>query len=353
MQIPVGWAVDHLNLRRLYIIMFLIWCASQGLNGLAAGLGMLIVFRLFLGIGESIYVPGGTKIISLLFAPKDRGFPTGLFNCGIKAGLAVGAPLTALLISHYGWRRMFVIVGAAALLWLIPWIAVFPSRLRKHHALDAVTDALPPQPARRSFVTFDRNLLGICLGFFCWDYYFYLFLTWLPDYLMTARHFRMVAAGFYAALPYLVFMAGDPLGGWIADRLIRRGWSETRARKTIVTVAFACGLLLIPVTHVHSTAAAIWLLAGASLVGFGSANIMVFPQCCAPEDQIGTWAGFMNFAGNIGGVIAPLATGSLLARTGSYSLGFAIGPVLLIAGIFVYWFVLGELKPRAPERARV
>ncbi|MGB7561005.1 MAG: hypothetical protein WBL99_05995, partial [Candidatus Acidiferrales bacterium] len=87
--------------------------------------------------------------------------------------------------------------------------------------------------------------------------------------------------------------------------------------------------------------------AGAGLAGFGAGNIVVFPQSCAPEDQVGIWTGFMNFTGNLGGVIAPVATGFLIARTGSYSPGFAIGPVLLIAGIFSYWFIVGELKPRA------
>lgn len=353
MQVPVGWAVDHLNLKQLYIVMFLIWCASQGLTGLATGLGMLIAFRLLLGIGESIYFPGGIRIVSRLFAPKERGLPTGLFNCGIKAGLAVGAPLTALLISRYGWRHMFLMVGGVGLLWLIPWLLIFPLKLPMPRAEEMGDSGSRGAHPERRFVSLDRNLLGICLGYFCWTYYFYFFLTWLPDYLMTARHFSLLAAGFYAAVPYLVFMAGDPLGGWIADRLIRRGWSETIARKTVVTVAFSFALLLLPVTHVHDTAATIWLLAGASLVGFGSANTFVFPQCCAPENEIGIWTGFMNFIGSIGGIIAPLATGFLLERTGSYSPGFAIGALLPIAGILFYWFVLGELKPRSTGRARV
>ncbi|MGH9709706.1 MAG: MFS transporter, partial [Candidatus Acidiferrales bacterium] len=316
MQIPVGWAVDHLNLRRFFAIMFLIWCAAQGLTGLAAGLGMLIFFRLLLGIGESIYFPGGVKIVSVLFAPADRGLPTGMFNCGIKAGLAIGAPLTALLIQRFGWRRMFVILGLTALLWLVPWLAVFPSRFPKHYASDRATDTAPQPQSRRQFVSFDRNLLGICLGFFCWDYYFYLFLTWLPDYLMTVRHFRLLAAGLFAALPYLVFMVTEPLGGWIADRLVRLGWSETVARKSIVTAAFLCGIFLIFATHVQSATHALWLIAGAGLAGFGAGNVVVFPQACAPEDQVGIWTGFMNFAGNLGGIIAPVATGFLIARTG-------------------------------------
>ena len=346
MQIPIGWAVDRFNLRRFFAVMFLIWCASQGLTGLATGLGMLIFFRMLLGIGESIYFPGGVKIVSVLFASKDRGLPTGLFNCGIKAGLAVGAPLTALLIQHFGWRRMFLLVGLTALLWLAPWLAIFPSRLPKRYTRASEMDTVARQRARRRFVSFDRNLLGICLGFFCWDYYFYLFLTWLPDYLMTVRHFHLLAAGLYAALPYLVFMVSEPLGGWIADRFIRLGWNETIVRKTIVTVAFLFGLLLILATHVLSPARAIWLIAGAGLTGFGAANIVVFAQSCAPEEEVGIWTGFMNFAGNIGGIIAPIATGFLIARTGSYSPGFAIGPLLLIVGIFSYWFIVGELGPR-------
>jgi MFS family permease len=346
MQIPIGWAADHLNLRRLYVFMFLMWSISQGLTGLAAGFGMLIVFRLLLGVGESIHFPGGVKIVSSLFAPEDRGLPTGFFDSGIRAGLAVGAPLTALLIQNFGWRRMFLIVGFAALLWLVPWLAVFPSRFPKRYKRRAATDTPRPIALRR--FSFDRNLLGICLGFFCFDYFWYLLVTWMPDYLMTVRHFRLLAAGAYAGLPFLVFGLAEPLGGWISDQFIRRGGNETIVRKTVVTVAFLFGLLLIPATRVHKSTSAIWLIAGASLVGFGAANIAVFPQSCAPEDEVGIWTGFENFAGNIGGVLAPITIGVLIARTGSYSPGFATGPLVLVGGIFCYWFLVGELKPRPP-----
>ena len=347
MQVPIGWAVDRFNLRHLYAAMFLLWSVSQGLTGLAIGLGMLIGFRVLLGIGESIYMPGGAKIVSTLFARKDRGFPTGLFNCGTCAGLAVGAPLTAVLISRYGWRHMFLIVGAAALLWLVPWLAAFPSRLPHQDPARPAQVAAPPSGTEKRLVTFDRNLLGICLANFSEGYFWYVLVTWLPDYLMTVRHLPLVRAGLYTALPYLIFMVSMPLGGWISDRLIRLGWDETVVRKTIVTLAYLSGLLLIPATHVQSSIGAIWLIAGSSLVGFGVANLFVFSQCCAPEHEVGTWIGSQNFIGNMGGVAAPLATGFLIARTGSYSAGFALGALILVAGIFPVWFVLGELKLRS------
>jgi len=344
MQLPMGWFADRFNLRWFYTAAFALWSLAQGLTGLATGLAMLIFFRILLGVGEAIYLPGGTKIVSLLFRPQERGTPSGIFDCGTRAGLALGAPLTALLIGHYGWRRMFVIVGVGAIFWLIPWLMVFPSHIGKAKAQDA--GGAPPslRPSRLG-VTFNRNLVGICIGFFCFDYYWYLLVTWLPDYLVTARHLTLLRAGFYSSLPFLVFGAGEPLGGWIADRLVSLGWDQTRTRKWIVTFAFLTGLLLIPAARTDSPTLAVWLICGASLVGLATANLIVILQSCAPHEEIGVWTGFENFAGNIGGILAPFATGLLIQETGSYFPGFALAPLVLVAGLLAYWFIVGELKP--------
>jgi MFS family permease len=315
---------------------------ATGLHGFAGGLGFWIAFRMLLGVGESIYFPASVKIVSVLFAPADRGLPAGLFNAGAAGGLVIGAPLTALLIARFGWRGIFLLVGLAALLWLVPWLGVFPFRFPSAYARASETTAAP-SPHRRRLVSCDRNLTGICLGFFCWDYYQYLPLTWLLDYLITVLHFRLFAAGIYTAMPLFIFMVGQPLGGWISDCFIRYGRNETAARKILLTIAFSCGVLLIPATIVRSATAALWLIFGAGFVGFAGGNVYVFAQSCAPENEVGIWTGFMNFAGNVGGILASLTTGFLIARTGSYSPGFAIGPVLIVAGILSYWLIVGDL----------
>jgi len=346
MQIPVGWCADRVNLKWLYAGMFALWSLACGLAGFAAGLAMLIVLRILLGIGESIYLPGGTKIVSLLFAPKDRGLPAGLFDCGTRAGLVIGGLLVPWLIVQYGWRSMFIVIGFSALLWLIPWFLLFPRRLTGQTSRSPQpTPAAQGTQRRFRIATFDRNLLGICLGFFCFDYYWYLLLTWLPDFLVQVRHLSILRAGFYTALPYFVFGVSQPLGGWIGDVLIRRGWNETRSRKGIVTFAFLTGLLLIPGACVESPNTAIALIVGGSLVGLSTANLLVILQCCAPPDEVGVWTGIQNFAGNLAGITAPLVTGFLISRTGSYLPGFALGPAALVAGIFSYWLIVGELKP--------
>jgi nitrate/nitrite transporter NarK len=156
----------------------------------------------------------------------------------------------------------------------------------------------------------------------------------------------VLKAGLYASLPFLVWGISEPVGGWIADRLIHWGWNETRSRKGVVTAAFITGLLLIPATRVQNAHAAIILIMGASLVGLATGNLFGILQSCAPPVDVGVWTGFENFTGNVGGVIAPSATGLLIARTGSYLPGFALAVLVLLVGLVAYWFIVGELKPQ-------
>jgi MFS family permease len=340
MQVPIGWCADRWNLRWLYAGLFAVWSLACGLTGFAGSLLVLILLRILLGIGESIYLPGGTKIVGMLFPSTERGFPSGLFDSGTRLGLAVGAPLIATLIMFSGWRNMFALVGFTAIIWVAPWLLVAPKNLQ-----GVRTARVPPgsPPARR--IRFNGNLLGICLGFFCYDYYWYLYVTWLPDYLVTVRHLTLVRAGFYAALPYLVFGICQALGGWLTDWFIRWGGDETRTRKTMITIAFLCGLLLIPAARADSAFAALAFLMGGSLVGLAAGNIFAIVQCCAPPDEVGIWTGFENLAGNVGGILAPILTGILIARTGTYLPGFALAAGVLVAGLLAYWFIVGELLP--------
>jgi MFS family permease len=351
LQIPMGVLADRVNLRWLYAAAFTLWSVSQGLMGLATGLGTLILFRMLLGVGEAIYLPGGSKVVSLLFAPAERGLPCGLFDAGTRTGLVVEGVLVPWMLIHYGWRTSFSFIGFAALLWLIPWFLTTPDGLHGRAASGDAPAARPGfGPAFAALVT-NRNLLGVCLTFFCFDYYWYFLVNWLPDYLVTGRGLTILHAGLYAALPYFVFGASEPIGGWLADRLVQRGWSETRARKGVVTVAFLTGLLLIPAARVNTPGVAVALIVGGCLVGLATGNLLVILQSCAPPRAIGLWTGVYNFIGNIAGILSPLITGFLIERSGSYTPPFMLAAALIAVGPIALWTVvtnLGEETASAP-----
>ena len=131
--------------------------------GLAAGLGTLIAFRMLLGIGEAIYLPGGSKIVSLLFRPAERGLPCGLFDAGTRTGLVIEGVLVPWMLTHYGWRTSFAFVGFAALIWLLPWFLLTPRGCAGRAGTAGVRSGAGSVARVMTLVT-NRNLLGICLG---------------------------------------------------------------------------------------------------------------------------------------------------------------------------------------------
>ncbi len=385
MQIPIGWVCDRFHLKWVYAGLFAIWSLACGLVGLAGSLGVLIGLRILLGLGESIYLPGGMKVVSVLFPPNQRGFPSGLFDFGTRAGLVLGGILIPALTVRYGWRAMFMVVGFFALLWLPPWLLTYPGKSfqtgsanpnsraadgRESYVvllypillllspiwflLDYLTGNRLPRssdsPTWGPLLRFidllrNRNLIGIVFGFFCFDYYWYVLLIWLPDYLVKGRGMTIERAGYLAAIAFFIFGIAEPIGGWLADHLIKRGWSETRTRKGIVTIGWLSGLLLIPAGFVKSDSTALVCIYVACFVGFSTGNLLAILQCCAPPDKVGTWTGVKNYSGNLGGIGAPLVMGYLLKQTGSYGYGFAVGAIILILGLIPYWFVVQELRP--------
>jgi MFS family permease len=335
LQLPVGWAADRYNMRWLYSGGFAIWSLACGFTGLAGTLAALMVMRLLLGIGESIYMPGGMKIVSLLFGPKERGLASGLMDCGSRAGLALGAPAIAFLVHGAGWHRAFLFLGFGSAVWLVPWLAVCPRDLRTPGGQAAPS-------LMRTIATLDRNLLGMCLGHICYGYYWYLLVTWLPSYLVESRHMTLTRAGALVTFPYLVFTLSEPLGGWIADRLTAMGYNERRARKAVVTVAYLSSIALLAGGRAANDAKAMLLISSACLVGLATGNLYTLTAGMAPPDEVGMWLGCMNFAGNIPGIAAPIVTGVLIARTGSYYPGFVVAVVVLLLGLPLYWWMVGE-----------
>jgi MFS family permease len=348
LQIPVGLCVDRFNLRWLYAGAFAVWSVAQGLTGFATSVAAFVACRMLLGVGEAIYLTGGTKAVSLFFPLSQRGLPTGLFDAGTRTGLVLEGLVIGTLLSVYGWRKTFVVVGFAALVWLLPWFLATPAQMR-----DTAPGVERPRLTWRQIGALlrSRDLLGVLLGFFCFDYYWYFLITWLPSYFVNVRGVTILEAGIRASLPFLVFGICQPLGGWVADRLVRRGWEPARARKVIISVAFLSGLLIIPAAFTTSKDVALLLITGGCLVGLSAANQLVLLQGCTPPKEIGLAVGIYNFVGNMAGIVQPLVTGLVIKLSGgSYTLAFALAAVMLAASVLSYWFIVGPMRepPRDP-----
>ncbi|HEX9365239.1 MAG TPA: MFS transporter [Vicinamibacterales bacterium] len=344
MQIPMGRLVDRYSIKRVYAACFGLWSLAAAATGFARGLWSLVACRVLLGIGESVYLPGGMKVVSLHFRPEESAWPAGVFDLGAKIGLAIGTAVDVWLLVTFGWRSLFFRTGLVGLLWLLPWWWLYP----------ADRAAGPARPAIDwGRLTRDRALVGISIGFFCWDFFWYFVVSWLPSYLVDVRHVTLPHVALFGALPFLVFAAAEALGGWGAGALIRRGASTSLVTKGLIAAGFALGLFIIPAALVESPAWSIGFLLAAPLSGIACGNMLAIPKMKAPEDQVALWTGVMNCVGNIGGVLAPAITGIVVARTGSYVPAFLTVSAILVVGIAAYTLIVPPLSAETLEGAKV
>jgi MFS family permease len=338
-QLPAGWMVDHLPLKWVYAGAFALWCTASAATGLASNLAMLIFFRLLLGIGEAIYLPGGLKFVSEQFLPHERAIPSAVLDVGCKMGLAIGLVLEVWILRAFGWRWMFLSTGLAGLLWLFPWLLLYPTPV--HEA--AKKRAEDPWKALVRIVR-NRNTWGMSVGFFCWNYFWYLLISWGPSYLYTVRRVSLGSLGWAAGFLYLTVACSELVGGWLNSALLRKGLSITRATKSIIVLGFLLGLFIVPAALLQDRVLALLFLYASALSGILIPGVLVVPQQCALQDQVGSSVSFQNFIGNLPGIIGPVITGWIVKRFDSFVPAFSLGALVCVVGIACYVWWLQTLK---------
>jgi len=330
--------MDRWNVNWLYAAGFAIWSVATGITGFASSFVVIMLLRLVLGAGESIAYPAYSKIIATTFPESLRGTANALIDSGSKVGPALGILIGVKMIQALSWRLMFFAVGAASLLWLLPWCLVV-ARLPRH---EAVQQSTQPSPSLVQLLT-SRAFWGTVLGLFGGNYTWYLFLTWLPYYFETDRHYTKDHLAIFGSLPFWTVAVASMSFGLAADALIRRGWHAGRVRKTFVSFGLlGCCMFIIPAVLIREEwiSTVFFVLGCICLAGFSS-NHWAYSQTLAGVRGAGKWTGFENCLGNLSGVIAPFVSGATLHATKSFIPAFIVAGIVLLIGAFGFSFVVG------------
>lgn len=343
-QLAAGWMVDRFDVKWVYAGGFLIWSLATLAMGVVGGFTAFVALRLMLGAGESVAFPATSRVIVENFAEHRRGFANALVDAGSKIGPASSMLLGGLIVAYWGWRAMFLILGLASLLWLVPWIALVPS-----HRAKSDTSSRAAESSRVGFgqLLVRREVWGTSLGFFCLGYAWYFLVSWLPAYLEEERGFSKEAMAVFGSLPFWAMAATSVLGGWLSDRWIASGSTPTRVRKSFLIAGLLfCALFLYSASIAPTDASCITLLTLAcAALGLYSSNAWAVTQTLAGPHAAGQWSGLQNAIGNMGGVASPALTGWIVKETGSYSLAFTAASVMLVVGVFAYLSLLPRVVP--------
>jgi MFS family permease len=335
----VGFVLDRLDVSWVYAIAFFVWSAATAATGLATGFAVLFALRLLLGMGESAAYPCYSKTFATHFPEHHRGLANGLVDAGSKFGPALGMLVGGLLMARFGWRPFFIVLGAASLAWLIPWLKWMP------RGPGIVTAHAAHPPPGVLHILGQRSAWGSFGGLFCGNYYWYFLLTWLPSYMVKERNFSKDHMANMSALAFLAIGVSSALCGWLSDHWIAAGATPTRVRKTFTVGGLTLSTIILPVVMVESKELSMALLFLACIFfGMWSSNHWALIQTLAGPPAAGKWTAVQNGVGNLAGVAAPALTGLVVARTGQFFWAFAVATGIVLVGAFFYMFVIGRIE---------
>lgn len=350
LQVPAGNLVDRVGVRRSYSLGFLFWSLVTAVTGVAKDLWGLLAIRALLGVGQSVAFPASARAVSNWFRDGERGTATAIYLTGVRLGQAAIGSLGAYFLFRYNWRLFFIVVGLLPLVWIAAWMLA----LRHWEAPSAVNQAAQAQKKSFSLVAGmgllkRKSVLGTTLGFFAYDYAWFVVTLWLPDYLMTERKFSKAEWGFYQSFPYLAMSVVILLAGLLSDWLVRRGGNEVRIRKLFIVAGMLICCLIVPAGLVADKITSVWLLTVAVAgLGLATPNTWTLTQAVCEKQVVGTASGLQNFGGNLGGIIAPALTGCIAYKTHSFAVALGIVGAVLLLGIFSYWFLIDERVESKP-----
>lgn len=342
LQIPMGYLVDRYGVKRPYAISFFIWCIASAVTGLTHTFDQLMALRLLTGAGEAIVTPATYRWIRLNFPDSEGGRAVGIYVMGTKIGPAIGAPMAAWLIVRYGWQAMFFIIGLGGLLWLIPWFL-----LAKPDAPETpITGERYRSAQTITFLDLMKSpvIWGTLIINFCYAYFVFYCMTWMPSYFVEQRHLSLEKMGLYSFFSFSGIAIIALGSGWWSDVLIKHGRNAITVRKAFTVAGFLLAGTEIFGAHTSSTQVALfWAVVSLSGLGLASANhLALCRMSLVPSASVGLVSGMQNFALSLAGIVGPILSGWLLEKTGSYTVPMEAILFFLVLGATATIFLLKQ-----------
>jgi ACS family D-galactonate transporter-like MFS transporter len=332
MQMPMGWVVDRYGVKWPYAICFFLWCLAATLTGAVSTLAGLLVMRLLIGATEAVVIPASYRWIANNLPESNKGLAAGILSMGGKFGPAIGAPIAAWLIVSHSWQVMFVATGVVGLLWLAPWMWMVKNDLPSNEDL-AIAKRKASSVSFKSLMS-SPVIWGAMINNFCYGYFTFYCMTWMPAYLVEQHGLSLGKSGLYTFFSFAGIAIVATLAGWAADRMIARGGDPVFVRKAFIVAGFVgAGTILFGVFAQSLEAALFWNVLSLSLLGLTTANNLALCKLTLiPKQAIGMATGVQQVATSLAGGVSASLSGWLLETSGSYNLPMMVIFFFLVIG---------------------
>jgi MFS family permease len=344
-----GFIADRISRRLTICLSLAAWSIVTWITGQVTTYDGLLWTRTAMGISEAFYMPAALALIADHHPGSSRSRAVGLHHTGIYGGMILGGFAGyAADNPDIGWRMTFNGTGLLGVLYAIPllWLLRDAPRRLDPRSSQPVQPISVGSAARELFSNYSFILL--VLYFTLPALAGWVVKDWMPHILLKKFDISQGVAG-VSATTYanVASLFGVALGGWWADRWIRR----TQRGRIYVSAIGTC--LLIPalfgVGNSASLSAAIFflILFGLGFGFFDGNNMPILSQIVRPELRA-TGYGVMNMLSISGGGFADWGFGVLEDQNVPLNITFGI-----IGGIALFSVLLVLLiKPTVHDEAQ-
>ncbi len=263
-----GWLADRYNRWLLVGIGVILWSIASGASGLATGLVVMLITRLWVGVGEAAYGPAAPTILADLYPVQRRGRIMAYFYVAIPVGSALGYGLAgAVLAMGYSWHTAFFCVVPPGLL-----LGVAALFMRDHSrgAADRVPQAAIPAPAvanrksrwadykvllqTPSYVLNTAGMAAMTFALGGVGFWMPTYIVWRQIQAGTLDQANKLATdgalasanGWFGPIVVVAGLLGTLAGGWAGDRLRSRfGGAYFLVSGSAMVIAFPLFLAMV------------------------------------------------------------------------------------------------------------
>ena len=359
-QIPSGFLVKKFGIRTMFTMGMIFTSLFTGMIGTAGSIFSLKALRLLVGVAEAPVAISSSATINNWFPAKEKGTATGIFLAGSKAGPLIVPLLCAWIISVWGWREVFYIFMVPGLLLAAIWFffisdtpadskfvneaeaayiadktvvekQVASKREYKLWWLDKIVRAKKVEPLTTPAQVFRSwDIYGVSCGYFFAVGLSSVFMSWLPTYLVTVKHFAIMNTAFVASAPFAGTVVGNFFGGWFSDNVLGK-----RRKPMMMLTAISTSIMMYSMINAPESAVLLGLLlfVAGILLALGYSMYMAYPMGRTNKETYPVAFSVVNMGGQIGGACAPLIVGIILDKYNwdAVWMALAIGSFICLA----------------------
>ena len=341
-QVPGTHYAATKSTKKLIFWSLILWGAMAMATGLISDVKWLIIIRFMLGVTESAVMPSMLVLLSRWFTKKERSRANTFLILGNPVTILWMSILSGYLIDAVGWRWMFILEGAPAIIWAFGWWvlvndkpkdATWLSREDKdqleEHLQKEQQDIKHVKNYTEAFQS--KTVILLCLQYALWSIGVYGFVLWLPSIIKSAPHMDIIKTGWLSSIPYVFAIAGMLIASYYSDKIIKR---KAFIWPFLLTGAIAFYISYLTGTNNFWLSFVLLIIAGAAMYSpYGPFFAMITELL--PSNVAAGAIALINSFGALGSFAGSYLVGYLNGSTG----GFGASYIFMAGSLFLSAFL--------------